>query len=319
MSPRTDVSMGELVEAYERGESASSIARRLRCSVWVVLARLRNVGINIRSSAEQGARFLGDRAHPANPDIVQQVVDGLLLGDGHLDRKGCLRLEQSVVRAGWLEHVHELLQRHGCQTTLIDIPAKEKVYEGRVIHGGAAQLLYSVCYTEFKAQRQRWYPEDAKRIPQDVTLTPLSLAYWICGDGTHAKRGSLTLFTNSFTSNDVQFLSSCLRRDFAVTPMVRKNGRGEFVLDLNKVEEVFHVAEVVRPWMPECCLYKIQYARHQKPNPHWYRSRKLTREAVVQIRKAATEGATLLSLARDHGISVSAVSHVVRGRTYREV
>jgi hypothetical protein len=39
----------------------------------------------------------------------------------------------------------------------------------------------------FEEQYQRWYPNGKKIVPQDVALTPLSLAIWFADDGIQNK------------------------------------------------------------------------------------------------------------------------------------
>lgn len=109
MRARADLDNSEIGMSYMGGESALAISRRLKCSVWSIISRLRKIGCTVRSADEQNARWLGDRTYPSNLDIVNHLLDGILLGDGSIDPKGCLRLQQRQSCVGWLLQLQEQL------------------------------------------------------------------------------------------------------------------------------------------------------------------------------------------------------------------
>jgi hypothetical protein len=318
MRARTDLDNSEIETSYRGGESALSISRRLKCSVWSILSRLRRIGCEVRSADEQNARWLGDRTYPSNLDTVNQLLDGILLGDGGIDPKGCLRLQQRQSCVGWLLQLQEQLVQAGCESTILPIPTpKLKKCEGRLIQGGPSSLLYTVCYKEFKPQVKRWYPSGVKVVPQDLVLTSLSVAHWMCGDGTSNKDGSLVFCTDGFTLEDVQLLILCLSRDLGVVSTPHRSSReGQFKVMVGRKEEAFKLAALVRPFLPECFLYKIQHVSHTKSNPWWQRSRKLTPDAVRVIRAS---GASLSKLAKTYSVSRRVVQLVRAGETYQDV
>ena len=70
----------------KKGESASSLARTHGVSVWSVITRLRQAGVVIRTPKEQNLRVL-DMPRTCK-FTYQEIVDGILLGDRQIDRKG---------------------------------------------------------------------------------------------------------------------------------------------------------------------------------------------------------------------------------------
>lgn len=253
----------DVVDRYVAGESAASLARAFSVNIWTILNRLRRNGVTIRSPATQNARFLGDTGVRVDRLKVEEVLAGVLLGDGYLNPKGSLFLEQSVRRFGWLLKLQRDLDRIGCESRLIPLPAKTKWLsaEQRFIYGKEGALLYTPCYQEFKEQRKRWYPDARKVVPDGLKLTPTVVAHWFCGDGTCGPSGSLTLLTNSFTRAEVERLCQALEIDLGVKASISKNGRDEHVLQILRRQEAVALAGVIRPLMPKCCLYKLRFVR----------------------------------------------------------
>lgn len=174
-------------------------------------------------------------------------------------------------------------------------------------------MLYTVCYREFKSQLERWYPGQGKKVvPRDLTLTPLSVAHWLCGDGSGSPKGGLCFYTNGFTKGDVDFLVSRLRIDLGVYSIVAKNARGEHTIQVSRVEQAFSLAEQVRPFIPDCFQYKLRHVRHQLPRPVG----KLPPEAVREIRISSV---AKTKLASKFDVSVSTIHDIVRRRTYKHV
>jgi len=305
-----------LTEAYLSGESASSIARRLGCSTWNVLNRLKKTGVLVRSSKEQNARYLGDREHRADWDLVSQVLEGVLLGDGSLDPKGSLRLEQGRVRLGWLDSLTVLLVEHGCESAIIPVPPRSKCLGDRVIHGRGGRLLYTPCYSEFKTQRARWYPRGVKIVPSDLVLTPLSVAQWFAGDGTYDRQGQLFFCTDGFSEGCVSRLSEKLG-SLGVRTVVRESSvrPGQFKIAVNTKAEAVKLKSLVENHLPACCLYKLRFVRE----PNWKPSRKLSDDQVLEARGLFAEGWTKASLARKFGITDSAMGRIISRRSYKDL
>jgi hypothetical protein len=71
--------------------------------------------------------------------------------------------------------------------------------------------------------RQIWYTKvngkNVKVIPDNIysLLTPRALAYWISGDGSFEKSGSVTILcTDSFTAGEVDLLRTILLNKFHI-------------------------------------------------------------------------------------------------------
>ena len=298
---------GDLVSDYNNGEGASSLARRHKVSVWSILTRLRKAGVEIRKN--QNERVLGT---PTTDEYTfGEIVEGLLLGDGGIDKKGLLHIDQCLRREGWLLEIQSRFRLTGGDAKIIPTKPRSRMLEGREIKTGYGRHLYTPAYTHIQDQRRRWYPEGVKIVPQDIRLTPMVAAQWFCGDGTGGKSSTLTLYTNSFTEADVDLLVACMRRDLGVRASKgRSHHPGQFVVQVLSRRDALRFKSLVDPYIPDCCQYKLQHVRPGKFSI-------LYPEEVEDIRRQAAAGENLKSLASDFDKSIGTIRNVIRGATHR--
>ncbi len=311
MAQRPDLDTELIIADYLAGESAASLARKHSANIWSILNRLRKAGIRIRSNKEQNEKRLNLSNEQSNEFIG--LVDGLLLGDAWIDRKGCLRLEQSKRRLGWLDDVSNRLSEIGAQSRIIPIPPRERFLEGRTIKSKGGGLLYTPAYVELQKQRKRWYPKGEKIVPKDANLSPLSLAYWFCGDGSYDKAGALVFYTNSFRKKNVQRLAKRLTKQGAEARCIPTQRAGEFNVIITKRDAAQRFKDIIEPMMPECCMYKLQYVRPTlSPKENGRRRQKLTAEQVKDLQESRERGETMASLATKFGVTVGTLYSTLR-------
>jgi len=269
----------------------------------------------MRSPKEQNERRLEPPPAPL-PFTFRELVDGLLLGDGQIDPKGLLRLQQSEQRRGWLDQVAGLLRQVGGSSKTVPIHSKEKLLqeENRVIRTGPSNLLYTPAYVEMQAERKRWYPDDAKQVPRDLCLTPLVVAHWFAGDGTYDTNGTLSFCTNSFTADEVDFLIGRLANDLGIrgtrrTPTPRPN---QFKLGVYRKDEAMKLKALLEPLLPDCCQYKLQ---HVRPPKHGH----LLPEQVREIRRRAVDGESVHYLVGLFARSEATIRNIITGRSHQGV
>ncbi len=256
-----------------------------------------------------------------NP-TAQAVLDGVLLSDGSLlltgsKKSASLSVEQSPKREGWLEQIRNALSETGIVSRLTPYTRRpKKKLEGRTLPGGVYLTLRSLSYAELVAERDRWYRSGTKLVPRDLRLTPLLVAHWLCGDGYGGdRRGRLGFCTDGFSKACVDFLIERLQVDLGVRACRSRRRPGQYHVSLNRMAEAHRLANLIRPYLPDCCLYKIQHTKPRPENPR----RRLTPEQVRQVRTRCQEGHTNTSTARLFGVSYSVIDCVVKGSTYKDV
>jgi hypothetical protein len=304
-----------LVSRYEEGASASSLGRDFGVSTWTVLNRLRGAGVHIRSNKEQNEKRLD--LDDAQQQHLIEIVDGLLLGDGSIDPKGILRIEQTQNRLSWFDAIQEVLGDLGAASRRTPVTPRVRFIQDHDAHGKGGAVLYTPAYVEFQEQRKRWYPKGKKRVPEDLALSPLSIAYWLCGDGTYDKQGALFFCTNSFLKKETQRLAEGLteigiRARCVPVPARRR----QWKIAITERDAAQALRELVEDHVPQCFQYKFAHVRAAIPRGSV--GAKLTFEQAQEIRKRTKNGETQTALAEEFSVSQAAVSQIVRGKAHKE-
>jgi hypothetical protein len=217
-------------------------------------------------------------------------------------------MDQAERRRGWQLAVQRRLRSFGLKST-IRAPAIKKptMYQGKRIVGGAHGHMYSQQRPELKEQRRRWYPLGKKVVPKDIALTPECLAHWMSGDGCGTPIGQIVFATQGFSRAECEFLVSLMPVHATVA---RSKKKGQYSIRVFRRDDAFKLAEMIRPYMPKCTLYKLRPIKPAKIRTEWLR--KLTDADVRRLRALDRKGLTRPELARWFGISVPTVYRWLR-------
>jgi hypothetical protein len=306
-----------LIAAYQAGASALELSRRYGCSLNVVLSRLREAGVCIRPAGKRHTvKKLG--LSLSKVPRFKEIVDGLLLGDGCINKAGVLQVAQAVRRVGWLRSIMRLCSdlEIACGITPARAPKRVAYIEGRAVRGGDSRTFYTHTYEETKEQRIRWYPRGTKRVPHDLVVTPLSVALWYCGDGTGSKNGTMEFYTQGFARVDVRRLARRLTETFHVHAYVGQVTDGP-VIRIDRRDDAFKIKQLIKAFIPRCGLYKLRHIRRAIPKGRVLR--RLKPLQVRRIREAHGRGVTGSSLSRRYGVSKVSISNIANRKIYRDV
>jgi hypothetical protein len=138
-----------------------------------------------------------------------EVLVGLLLGDGHLklDEKGkypSLRVKRAPKDIKYLEYQYNLFK----SLCASGIKTYEEHIDGEVLPR-ISNVFATRAIPAFSNYYTQWY--GSSKIPENIELTPLTLATWFCDDGNvenyNNKNGLKTKFaTHAFGKENVLFL-----------------------------------------------------------------------------------------------------------------
>jgi LAGLIDADG DNA endonuclease family len=179
-------------------------------------------------------------------DRQRQLLDGMLLGDGHLERqKGALsarlKIEHSVTQAPYVRW--EFAEWREWVRT----PPKERTRRNRLGTISTNMGFTTLAHDEFEAVRQRYYRDHRKVVPEDLVLTPLSMAVWFMDDGSRKSNQCRGLYLNTqgFTDQEVELLQSVILRDVAVGTSVRQQSDGPqiYIPSVSTVEFAAYVSD----------------------------------------------------------------------------
>lgn len=314
------INIDDIIEKYNSGISASELARQNNVSVWTILNRLRKYNVPIRTFIEQNEKKLN--LNKDNKEKFIEIVDGLMLGDGNIhNKKKYIQISQNGKNVAWLFQLKEIFANIGAECTLTDYGERVRKIGNRNIIGKPGKVLFTPAYVELRKQRARWFPNGEKQIPSDVRITPLSMALWLCGDGTNDGKGGITFYTNSFSQHEVQFLLDKINKSFDIKGTISERKRkgkqkSEYVLSLRKRNETYKLKNIVEDFIPECFKYKLFNLRKSKRG----RPRgKLSPEQITQIRYLQKQGKSYSQIAKQFDRSISAIYNIINRHTYKYI
>lgn len=300
----------DIINDYTKGTSASDLARQYGVSVYSIITRLRAAGVVIRTKT-QNEKHLNPSER--QPYTLREMIDGLLLGDGSMHGKGYLQISQCSAHADWLSDIAKHLLLVGCTSKIIPVKPRTRYIEEREMRSRGGWHLYTPVYEEFRQERLRWYPDGGKKlVPQDIKLTPMVVAQWLCGDGTGGKNGTLTFYTNGFDEGCVDTLVQKFHDDLQIHASKGATIRpGQFVVRVLSRGESVKLKGLIERYVPECFQYKLQHI-HPAVHP------KLLPEQVKEIRIRHLAGETPKDLAVAFWKSPQAIRTLLRGVSFKE-
>lgn len=167
--------------------------------------------------------------------------------------------------------------------------------------------MYSEFRSELKEERRRGYP-NGKIVPQDIALTPECLAHWMSGDGCGTGIGQIVFATQGFSGADCELLVSRMPVHASVAWSKKV---GQYIIKAHRRDDAFRLAEIIRPYMLRCMLYKLRTLKPAKIRTEW--ARKLSDADARRLRALAKKkGLTRPELARRFGVSVPTVYRWLR-------
>jgi|APSaa5957512622_1039677.scaffolds.fasta_scaffold07105_4 transposase-like protein len=289
-----------IAELYESGLSIKQLATRLGWGYETTRRRLRKAGANIRTSG-QGVS-LARRADPFDvaPE-VRPLVDGLLLGDGSIERGGVgsrLRLNQCVKNRPWVDMVGAAFTSLGIEWREVRGASGIVEIAGQSYTRSPSYGVRTRSYTYFTQERDRWYPGGEKRVPEDVNLSPTSIAHWYFGDGMVGSKGYHAKFaTDGFRAEDVNMLIALLHRSYGWS--ATRTARNRILL--SRVADRADLHDMIKDCTPSCfqhklCLRLVDHRLKFDPD---------VREKALLMRK---EGVSYRNIGRTLGVSKTLVA-----------
>jgi predicted transcriptional regulator len=177
---------------------------------------------------------------------------------------------------------------------------------------------------------KKWYAPQLvngrirKVIPNDLKLTPLSMAIWYMDDGVNqARDAQAKLCTNGFTEEEVVFLAEVMKRDLsikAVKSRVKKD-RSQFLLRVNR-EAYFEFIDIIRPEIKwDCFGYKTDtsgYVKKDNKGANHGKS-KLNDEKSQEIFRLRQIGRSRKEVAAIFGVTEACVTRIASGQGWKHL
>jgi hypothetical protein len=189
-----------------------------------------------------------------------QIAVGLLLSDAQAEKHG------NSVRLCFQQESHNGDFFNVVNCKLYDMgyisSDKPRLYQ-RFNHANKLRYYYRLNTFTFSSLtwiHDLFYMDSIKRIHPELEffLTPISLAYWIAGDGTRVNR-AFSFCTNNFSKPDCELLVQMLQRKFNLSCSIQNAGdlkKAQYRIYV-KVGSMPRLRTIVLPHLHPSMYYKL--------------------------------------------------------------
>lgn len=175
------------------------------------------------------------------PDLSSYQIDvltGLLLGDGDVERRGTDKPKFRVrsTQRDFLSHIYNIMEPHSCSITLNSTSEyAAKQYGGDLEDYNDSYQFRTISSPVFK-HFANWYDGSKKEIPNSIEIDQNILKYWYVCDGS-LSGGSVRIYTSDMTDS-IDRIIDLIVDDFNFRSSVfdRPNGKRESYIYLPSEE-----------------------------------------------------------------------------------
>lgn len=201
-------------------------------------------------------------AMKASLKLTQQqrdVLVGLLLGDGHIERpyrtpRARLKVEQSEKSQEYVEWLYAIFREWvpgGIKKKSTFLRVTGKTY--------VKHYFTTYSHETFLPYRSLFYDGRRKIVPKNIRelITPLGVATWFMDDGSiksHQSRGSI-ISTHAFTENEIRLLCAILKEKFHLESWPRAQRDGVQIYISGTSAELFQ--QLLEPHVIASMRYKL--------------------------------------------------------------
>ncbi len=193
-----------------------------------------------------------------NQHIIE-YIDGLLLGDGCLhsykDVSASYTQSITIKHIEWAEKIKQYFEHFGIESFIKIYNPKNSYTQNQMVR------IRTKNYREFIYFKKRWYLNGKKIVPRDIKLTPITVLNWYLGDGSLCKNEksgsySISLNTQSFTINDVNFLVNLLKKTILIKPTIILEKKKYPVIRIYRKRDVKRFLKYIGDPPVKCFEYK---------------------------------------------------------------
>ena len=178
-------------------------------------------------------------------DKQREILIGCILGDAHIQNLGKIIIEQSVKQKDYLFWKYSELKNlcypaKPARIIRIDKRNNKKYY---------SNVFYLRQY--FRSWRKVFYKENQKVFPDNLLLTPLSVAVWYMDDGCFSKEKS-TISIEGFDEENRNKIQKVFYEQFNIETVI---GKSKKLVIRRKSQDIFY--DLIRPYIVPSMEYKI--------------------------------------------------------------
>jgi len=195
--------------------------------------------------------------------LFNQILAGLMLGDGHITRpvgNGNCHLSFGCA---WKDHnlsmwVSVLTACHKLDLGTGQFAKSERFRNGKYSYN---VIGYSQAHPLFTELRKFWYPGGDKCVPANIGefLSPACLAFWFIGDGGSLGKCELALNSQGFSIPEQELLRAELLTKLGLKSRLGKDKIYKRIVLLAESSRTF--STMLRPLVHPSVHYKMRFIR----------------------------------------------------------
>jgi len=199
--------------------------------------------------------------------IHKDLIVGVLLGDGHIipgsNLNAKIKFDQGLDNKDYLYFLYEIMKSFCLSEPKERIYTDER-YKGTIYYSynfSTKQCSAFYPFSELFLDKTEKTGKYIKIVPECIEelLTPGALAFWLMDDGQHVERGGVTLCTDNFTYDEVQFLKSVLEKKYKLICTIHnKNIKKGYYRIYISAKSLPILQPLVFKYFHPSMLYKIQ-------------------------------------------------------------
>ena len=263
--------------------------------------------------------------HSIVPNNEQlELIIGSLLGDGSLsiskNEKSTFKITHGEKQFDYLQWKNNLLKPFSRELvkSIVNSP----------FPNGKTRKKPSTIYTSytfstnfFKELEKKWYVprtdhyhfKRRKIIPEDLKLTPFTLAIWFFDDGRNSQlHRNASISTDGFTLHECDKLVNLIDATFNIKcKTVKTKIESQFEIYF-PTTSYLNLIEVIKPYaIAPSIQYKVDLKNYKHP-----KLKMLTRKEVNEIRMKSKNGMSTKDIASEYKTSQTNVSNIVNNKIW---
>ena len=186
-------------------------------------------------------------------DKQMEILAGCFLGDGYIEKRGSIQIEQSKAQREYFDWKFEQLK------SLVSVQPREIK---RVRQSGLITFSNRFVLRQFfRPLRMLLYPDGYKSVSSDLLnlVTPLSLAVWYMDDGCKNGNSQLVLCTDNLNDDSISKLQNYLEAKWNISTrikMKREVNKSYKRLTIGS-SSLVRFTDLIRPHIIPSMQYKI--------------------------------------------------------------
>ena len=319
----------ENFEEYFFANSNKETAQKFNISTMTVWNWARKLNLKMKVGKYKDLLSIG------LTDTQNEILIGSLLGDGTLtkvenERLSSFKEAHSPKQREYLFWKYENLKpfsnyfkKEIRKTTIKNIGNKIS-YTDTPHEMFVMKTIFHPIFTDLE---KKWYARDKnndyifddngkriKIVPEDIVITPLTLAVWFFDDGhRNEKDGQAYFSTQSFTFDECEFLVSKIK-DLGILNCWVRNRYNKPEIGIG-YSSYLDFINIVKLYIPDKCVdYKVDLTKLKNTNYRYLMNEEIAKKIISLYKNGMRQS----DIAKILDFSESQISRFVLGKTYKE-